>query len=113
MKKQRHSKHKIKDCKELFHSLKNPIIQYKNTGKRGRTGLIIAFKTPGNIVSYSWSLCNLKLDIFNKYIGVAEAISNRLLPITEFDIAKLPQSLRKEAASFINRAKKYYKDENL
>lgn len=98
-----------KNCKLIY--------SYVRDRKNRKVGVVIAF-TNYKTVYVGWSKCNIKLDKFNKYIGLEKAI-NSAEPADHIQrvngkmfgryMKKVPYSVVPFLSKMIERSKRYYK----
>lgn len=95
------------------------LLQYlrkRRGGKRMRAGVMIARKVKKNKkvkVLIGWSKCKLAVDKFDVVLGkeIAEGrIFQKLLGKSK---SKVPHSIRDSVKEFVERAKRYFKTENV
>jgi hypothetical protein len=81
-------------------------------GSKNRTkGIIVAVKTPDNVVGIGWSLC-MKKDRFNKMMGMHIAEGRAIKNATERVVVGYPpHSIALTLEKFYDRCNKYFKEE--
>lgn len=112
----------IQDCmkenSEVF--IKRPLVEYVRNKKGHAVGVVVAFRDPfDDNVCIGWSLCNIKVERFNKHIGLNKAL-NRAEPI---DAAShrfytsngycVPLSAKETYEHLLYRAVNYFKPESM
>lgn len=104
-------------CKAANQSvMSNKYLLKYQRDKHGRpTGVVIAFKDLNNKVRLGWSKCNVKLEQFDKHIGINKAIgaSIPVFPaepnLNHYLKEVVPNSLSKLVSEMKERAVKYFK----
>lgn len=92
--------------------MKNILTKFVRERKTKRPiGVVVAI-SDGNEISYGWSLCNIKADIWDKKYGVGLAIE-RAIPINILALNalenKVPRTVAKDLTSMILRSKAYFR----
>ncbi len=87
----------------------------KRLKNRQPRGVLVAYRGADNVVYIGYSLCNTKVDTFNKWIGMRKAIEHTISTnntegeVNTF-IDNTPQSIRKPLDEFIGRAQRFFKE---
>ena len=85
--------------------------QYVRNAKNDKSGVMVAFKD-GNKCMVGFSFCREKMDEFNKDLGEKIAIG-RALKLSDAEAVNedmIPFYASEQAANFVGRCKKYFKD---
>lgn len=105
----------IEDCKREFEEVRkdNKILLHYILDRKGRRiGVILAAKpVGGDSPLMGWSLCNMKRDQFNKYIGINKALT-RLQhgnPTIDDETLFFPNTVEAEIPYFMSRVERYFK----
>jgi hypothetical protein len=105
----------IAECRKVFEDTRKDnkiLIHYILDRKGRRVGVLLAAKpveADGPLMG--WSLCNIKRDQFNKYIGIAKAL-DRLQhgsPMIDDDTFYFPTSIETDLPYFAARVERYFK----
>lgn len=91
--------------------MKNILTKFVRERKTKRPiGVVVAI-SDGNEISYGWSLCNVKADIWDKKFG-AELAIERAVPINVLALNalenKVPRTVAKDLTAMIYRSKAYF-----
>ena len=105
----------IDKCRAEFEEIRKDnklLIHYILDRKRRRVGVLVAAKPDGGEVPLmGWSLCNMKRDNFNKYIGLCKAL-DRLQhgnPVIDDEDFFIPNTVACELPHFSERVERYFK----
>ena len=83
---------------------------YQYVRKNGkRIGIVVAIELDTDNVRIGWSLCNVKLDKFDRYRGLQIAVGRAIYNST----TDIPQSVYPTLTHFAQKAKRYYKDKTV
>ena len=82
----------------------------KSSKDRTKVGALAAYKTPDGQISIGFSRWNERLDDYDPKLGMKVAKDRAQKDRACSDI---PRSLKKHIKPFVNRAKRYFKTENL
>lgn len=105
----------IEECRREFEEVRKDnkvLIHYILDRKGRRIGVLLAAKpvdADGPLMG--WSLCNIKRDSFNKYIGIRKAL-DRLQhgsPMIDDDTFFFPTSIEADLPYFATRVERYFK----
>lgn len=102
-------------AKEL--NTRTTLLEYVRNKRGHACGLVVAYRDSlmGQVL-VGWSLCNIKLEKFNKNIGLCKAI-DRALDLEYAEAYKVrsnervPRSVEETYVRVLARAKAYFKDE--
>lgn len=83
---------------------------YRKKNRPGYAGLVVAVKD-GDSVRVGWSLCKTKLDSFDRQKAYDLALARVNSPGRKNRV--VPQSLKDTVDQVMDRAKKYFKTENV
>ncbi len=106
---------KCKDFVSHFTANNSTLIHYVRNKKGQKIGVIVAART--ELYDYpvvGWSLCNIKKERFNKYIGLQKALSRAVdkndgATLEDFGVKHtLPQATLKHFGDFRVRAERYF-----
>jgi hypothetical protein len=105
----------ITECRNNFKEVQKDnkvLIHYIRNRKGQRRGVILAAKPEGSDHPLmGWSLCNMKRDNFNKYIGITKAL-DRLQhgnPMIDNETFFIPVTIEDELERFSERVERYFK----
>jgi hypothetical protein len=105
----------ITECRDKFREVQKDnkvLIHYIRNRKDQRCGVILAAKPEGSDHPLmGWSLCNMKRDNFNKYIGIMKAL-DRLQhgnPMIDDGTFFIPTTIENELERFSERVERYFK----
>jgi hypothetical protein len=105
----------ITECQNNFKEVQKDnklLIHYIKDRKNRRVGVIISAKPEGSDHPLmGWSLCNIKRDTFNKYIGICKAL-DRLQhgnPMIDDETFFIPTTIENELERFSERVERYFK----
>lgn len=91
--------------------MKNILTKFVRERKTKRPiGVVVAI-SDGNEISYGWSLCRVKADVWDKKFGTQLAIE-RAVPIDVLALNALenrvPRTVSKELTNMVHRARSYF-----
>lgn len=88
------------------------LLEYIRDKNKQPRGIVVAYRDNENQVQVGWSLCNIKVDKFNKEIGLAKAIESGL-PIWFFESPTantgVASSVKDNVNKMVKRAVKYFR----
>lgn len=105
----------IAECRKEFEELRKDhkmLLHYILDKKGRRTGVLLAVKPlDGTQPLLGWSLCNIKRDSFNKYIGICKAYDRvqNGNPMIDDDTYFFPNTVEAELPYFTERVERYFK----
>ena len=104
----------IEECRQEFEQLRKDhkiLLHYVLDKKGRRVGVLLAAKPDGSDQPLmGWSLCNIKRDQFNKYIGIVKAL-DRIQhgnPMIDDDTFFFPNSVQEYMPYFAERVERYF-----
>lgn len=96
---------------EQIFTPKNNLVQFIRTNKGNPVGVVIAYKTD-NKIYIGWSLCNTKVEKFDKQIGLYQATNRADLSENLSNLSVLPHSVRRTVGEMKERANRYFNKDN-
>jgi hypothetical protein len=104
----------IDECRADFEECRKDnklLIHYVLDRKGRRIGVLVAAK-PSDAVQpmMGWSLCNIKRDSFNKYIGLVKALDRLQYgnPMIDDETFFFPTSIQADLVHFADRIERYF-----
>lgn len=94
------------------------LVQYVRTKKGQPKGTMVAYRGDDNKIYVGYSLCNSKVDKFDRQIGMRKAVERALTQDKYDDVTlknfvdKIPQSVVKPLDAFLERAERFFKSED-
>lgn len=84
----------------------NSLIQYIRRKNGQPRGVVVAYKGEDNLIYVGYSLCNTRVDKFDKQIGINKAVTRAASSIIS---ESLPHSIRKDVENMEDRASRFFK----
>ena len=97
-------------CKEEFEKANNPryfgsslLVTYLVDERNQRYGMLISYKM-GDAIHFGWSVCQTRLDKWDKYVGFHYAFKK-----SKDHIVHIPEHMTEAFAAFVERTMRYFK----
>jgi len=86
---------------------------YAPSYKSPKLGVLVAIKDGTGAVQISWSMAHVKAEPFDRYIGLKNALTRATGATESVDKAHPPSLVLKAVADFKDKARRYFKTDNI